>query len=626
MKRITGLLFTVSLIVLLVSSMQFAQMMQDTLKGHVYAGSEDQNSRVPISNAIIALHSFTMFGDTTLYIATSDSTGAFAIGGIRRGHFMLVCSAAGYSTLFRRDFEMEDHNSSINLYMNDTLSMMGGNVSGRVKFDESDMPIPQAIIEFISVNSANANVFATTNSMGMYSAKVPAGQYYVSCSVSMGDSVSVFQIFYDNAPTISQGDIVNIGNGEMKDHVNFDIPNHIAVKHNFTFTGNVTSTANTPLDSVKINILAAGEDHHNDKSFITSTMTDAMGNFTVTLDSVQQSFNTFIVAAQKDGYKIQFYNKQDAFFRATVLTAFKDTTFSNLNFTLSPVDSNSIYSINGNVKDTSGMGIKGAFVSAIDSASGQPHVAISDSNGNYSIQGLAKGSYFLLFYARGYEHQFFPSADEWEHATAITLDSSMSGLNVVLYHDHQSNYGGEVMGDVHSDKGTALSGVLVTVKDSSGNVVGSAITDMNGSYTIAGLTQGNYTITASVSTYSSKKLTTTYSPTAGTTTVSNFTMAKTVTAVKNQTANLPAKFVLENNYPNPFNPSTIIGFSVPYSSHVTLDIFNVLGQKVAELVNNNLAAGHYSYSFDASKLSSGVYLYRLQTGNFVSVKKMVLSK
>ena len=85
-------------------------------------------------------------------------------------------------------------------------------------------------------------------------------------------------------------------------------------------------------------------------------------------------------------------------------------------------------------------------------------------------------------------------------------------------------------------------------------------------------------------------------------------------------------FVLEQNYPNPFNPSTRIEFTVVKRSNVSLSVFNLLGQKVADLVNENMEPGHYNVSFDASSLSSGVYLYQLKTDGTTIVKKMQLLK
>jgi len=89
---------------------------------------------------------------------------------------------------------------------------------------------------------------------------------------------------------------------------------------------------------------------------------------------------------------------------------------------------------------------------------------------------------------------------------------------------------------------------------------------------------------------------------------------------------LPTKYSLGQNYPNPFNPSTQISYNVPARSHVTLTVFNILGVKVATLVDADKAAGKYNVVFDASNLTSGVYFYRLQSGNFLQTKKMVLLK
>ena len=87
---------------------------------------------------------------------------------------------------------------------------------------------------------------------------------------------------------------------------------------------------------------------------------------------------------------------------------------------------------------------------------------------------------------------------------------------------------------------------------------------------------------------------------------------------------LPAEFSLSQNVPNPFNPITTIEFELPKTSEVGLKVFNILGEEVATLVSDRLSAGSYSYEWDASNLASGVYLYRLQVGDYVKIRKMVL--
>jgi len=99
-----------------------------------------------------------------------------------------------------------------------------------------------------------------------------------------------------------------------------------------------------------------------------------------------------------------------------------------------------------------------------------------------------------------------------------------------------------------------------------------------------------------------------------------------ITGIKQLSNNIPGSFSLSQNYPNPFNPSTEIQYSIPKSGLVTLRVYNMLGQEIVTLVNQKQQAGSYTVNFDASKLASGVYLYRIQTGDFSLTKKMTLLK
>lgn len=99
-----------------------------------------------------------------------------------------------------------------------------------------------------------------------------------------------------------------------------------------------------------------------------------------------------------------------------------------------------------------------------------------------------------------------------------------------------------------------------------------------------------------------------------------------ITAVAENENSIPTTFSLDQNYPNPFNPSTKISWQSPVSGHQTLKVYDVIGNEVATLVDDFRSAGRYEVTFDASGLSSGIYFYKLQAGNFVETRKMILLK
>jgi hypothetical protein len=100
----------------------------------------------------------------------------------------------------------------------------------------------------------------------------------------------------------------------------------------------------------------------------------------------------------------------------------------------------------------------------------------------------------------------------------------------------------------------------------------------------------------------------------------------TITVVEEEQELLPTEFKLEQNFPNPFNPATTIKYAVPIKSNVLIKIYNIVGEEVAKLVNEEKDQGWYSLVFESSGLASGIYIYRMQAGTYVNTKKMILVK
>ncbi|MFZ0454252.1 MAG: T9SS type A sorting domain-containing protein, partial [Ignavibacteriaceae bacterium] len=100
-----------------------------------------------------------------------------------------------------------------------------------------------------------------------------------------------------------------------------------------------------------------------------------------------------------------------------------------------------------------------------------------------------------------------------------------------------------------------------------------------------------------------------------------------VTTNVDEKQTIPVKYSLSQNYPNPFNPNTKINFTLAEAGKVSLEVYNILGEKVSTLLNEEISAGQHEVNFNASNLASGVYIYRLNVNNkFTDTKKMILMK
>jgi len=152
--------------------------------------------------------------------------------------------------------------------------------------------------------------------------------------------------------------------------------------------------------------------------------------------------------------------------------------------------------------------------------------------------------------------------------------------------------------------GGGLDTTFTEITDTSFSLYGAAILEVNHTY--------SWTVMASDTQY------TTSSPD-----IWSFVTIGVV-GIANNISQIPDQLMLFQNYPNPFNPTTTIEFVLPHTEFVTLKIYNILGQEVATLVSEELTSGKYKYEWNASGLASGVYLYQLEAGNFVEIKKLIL--
>jgi hypothetical protein len=458
--------------------------------------------------------------------------------------------------------------------------------------------------------------------------RVPEGKYKVLCYLF--NYAGYYQEYYDNTENINEAVIVNVPADSVTAGINFGVPLLPPDTAVVSFSGKVTDNTGTPLAKAYVRIELPGIY----TGVIASppdmgAATDENGFYKISFPLNKAFFaKKYIVIAQKEGYDIEFYKDKKNYYEADILYYDCTGIFKNINFSLDPVKPEKFYSISGKITDDKGAPVISGMVIGLDEISRNFYYALSDSAGFYSLTGLTSGKYYILFLAKGYVPEFYNNASRWEDASVIAADKDISNIDAALNRispvDADSSF--IILSGYIKSGDTPLPGVLVTVSNSLNEVIAYDITNASGEYRIEGLTKGSYNLQASLVNYSSKNEGLECRTSSGMQTV-NFSMSPAApTSVKEKTKILPLKTDLLPNYPNPFNPSTVITFDLSKTENTELKVYNIIGQEVATLINGRLNAGTYNIPFEAKGLGSGVYLYQLKTGSASIVKKMILTR
>jgi hypothetical protein len=606
-----------------------------SVNGLVYFMGEDSTIN-PVPNANVTFASIIL---GLIFETTSDDSGNYNLENIPSGQYIVDVVKPGFSYMpFNPIVNLLPDTNNLNLMLTEIILPPSGAVQGEVVFDITGEPVMFAGIHFIPINSfpvgGGVYTFGNTDSSGFYSVDVPSGDYYVMVEYFYGPvNLFPYQEYYDDVLNISEATIVTVVENQVIESINFGIPNPQPVT--IEVEGVVVDQLGEPLVDAQVDLtvtgllpglIGLGE--------VYTTTTDINGNYMFLIEDLTTVNSSFIVGAFKDGYTPQYWENKPDMFSADIIRVSSDSTVTGIDFSLTEIGTLQEYSISGIVADSGGNPISAAFIAAFGLESGQIGFGISDENGNYSIGNLPEGIYYVLFYATDYAPQFFEMAMLWEDATPIDLISNISGINAYLSELMPSTSPGQITGTIVGESGQPLSGVMVGVTNQEGEMIDYAMSNAAGEYEIAGLDNGSYSVLATKIKYQSQVHSINMNINSSVSMTLNLNMQPGLTGVENEeNVILPEKFVLENNYPNPFNPSTIISFTIPELSSVKLTVYNLIGQEIASLVNETKDPGKYEINFDASNLNSGVYFYKLEAtnltgrgGDFVEMKKMILIK
>jgi hypothetical protein len=396
--------------------------------------------------------------------------------------------------------------------------------------------------------------------------------------------------------------------------------------------GLITDEALSPLADSRIYFLYYG------LYLFDSTITDATGKYAALLPK-----GNYIIAAEKENYRVMFSgNTPDPYFAQNVTLDSGQTI--NVDLSLSSLV-NSGLSVSGVVVDSvygtplnKGVVIvrKGTHTPtllkqnrlATDSS---VYAGFINSDGSYNIIVEDSGYYFVQGYAGYYLPTYFNNQNAasvfWQDADSVLVNQSLVSKN--LYLERDSSYGGGgAYGYVSLPflEGQALDGITVLAKSLTNDKLYSYNFGKNdGRFYLNNLPYGSYQLVAQkVGFPNAVSEIFTISPQNQS--QNNLTIQFTLTDVEVEDNFIPTEIKLYPNYPNPFNPTTTVSFSLPSSQIVNIKVYNLLGEEVAEISNQIFSAGLNEVNFNANGLASGVYIVSLEANSMRLAQKITLMK
>ena len=611
----------------------------------------DDGTALPIAKAKVRLYRGN--SNWSAREVLTDSLGNFSVN-VDTGNYFIQTKKEGFvSEWFDNKLERNvadvvsvAENSSIVLSV--ALALVPpppiGIIGGMVVDDITLNPIANAKIHFYAENSGHSTKHVKTDSSGIYFAELPPGNYVIKASKDGYNGE-----YFDNKVERSQADIVVVAD-DSTSTATFALT-AIAPPTMYNFSGTITDSTGTSIAGAKVVILRSGGHFRRAHRYLGENIisgedyflnghgklrgvawkgeTDENGNYTASLVGGK----AYIVFAKKTGYFSEYYNDKPTPQDADKITLVSDTTGINFVLTLNPEVQNGV---NGVVKDETGIGVLSNVVLVKLSTNGRSKCVkhtVTDSLGKYSFANIYSGNYFVKAiphstYAPSWYDAVNCGTYEWQNADTVNITGYISGIDICVIPQNDSGFS-KISGTIDDIQNTKLNGVTVfAINISDNSIAGYDITEMNGYYSIDNLQSGEYKVVVDFADYVQES-TPTISIGFANQYQSNNTNVKLIPTsplgVSDETS-VPKTFALHQNYPNPFNPKSTIKYEIAKNGFVSLKVYDIIGNEVATIVNQNQNAGIYEIYFDASDLNSGIYFYKLTTNNFSEIKKMILVK
>ncbi len=586
----------------------------------------DAISGEPLARALVSIYGNVGPRPELVFRHTLTNENGEYIAGVPPGVYLVSAEARGYNQEYfdgvanRReatDVKVEEgiHTTGIDFKL-DPLSSISGKVTDQV----SGAPIAEALVFAFPERSSNDPGYprtphvAKTDENGLYRIEgLRSGKYFV-----MAESRGYLNEFWQEASNLREATPVEVAASGEVAHIDFTL------EKGGSISGTVVSAADgSPIGGALVHVWQSNG--------------DAVGRAETGRDGAYRVSGLrpgdYLVHVEAKGFKPVFYDGAESRADATPVHVEASNETSGIDFKLQQLD-NRNGAISGTVvSEADGNPIAAAVVLALPLERGPAGLALTNELGEFVLRGLRPGKYVVMAYARHFIIEFYDDARHFREATPVVVEGNQetTGINFDLAPAQRGPYtlaGRVLRGNSNMGEPNAVIYAL-----ENGSFVASAISDENGNFAILDLPAGEYKVMGTGqggSAYFGGR----NEQSAASVVLNNAASVSNVTinlpdAPTNveQTAELPSTFALLQNFPNPFNPETVIQYQLPERVEVSLKIFNALGQEVSTLVQETQEAGVYKVRWDGRDkkgvaLSTGIYLFQLKAGEFSMTRKM----
>jgi hypothetical protein len=521
-----------------------------------------------------------------------------------------------------------------------------GIITGRVTDDVTGASLPKVRIRFFQLlASVNRGVELMTDAAGVYRAEVDTGSYIIRAEeVSLTAQLPVHAPeYFQNAATPETATPVRVRINDTT-RIDFGLRPNTPAPYAY-ISGVVTDDTGSPIAGAAVAFVRPIQELNTLAA--TTAITPGLGSEAVTIPGIGYtrgvvwvgftnpsgkyfaqvlSDRPYIAMAAKAGYTRELYNNTSDPTQAAIIAVRDDTT--GINFSLTRHAPANTGQMQGTVTAPEGEEVPARIILFPRPKGGEERPAVfvhTDSIGAFIVEELEAGIYSVLAlpyseYAPAYYRSGELGAVSWLEADTVVVNGSPTALTIKLP-PLQSTGLTRISGRVLAANRAPLPGVRVVARKGDGSIGAYGLTDPLGYYTIDAVTAGPLTLFVDRFNYTLIQAPVTIAQNTYSVTNVDFILSTTYPTAVDDGPAVPHETRLYANYPNPFNPSTVIAYDIAAAGHVELRVYDLLGREVGVLVNGVQGAGRHAVIFDAGGLASGIYFTRLTVGGLERVSQ-----